>query len=507
MVSFIDEVTVHLKAGHGGNGCVSVKREKFKPLAGPDGGNGGNGGDIILVSDPQVTTLLDFHYRPHRSSENGGFGMGDHRSGHKGETLTLPVPVGTVVKDADGEVIIDLDKPAMEFVVAPGGQGGLGNAALASQKRKAPGFALLGTFGWDGDVVLELKTVADVALVGFPSAGKSSLIASVSAAKPKIADYPFTTLHPNLGVVDVEQYRYTIADVPGLIEGASEGKGLGLDFLRHVERCRVLVHVIDCATLEPGRDPMSDFDVIRAELAAYPVPDGAVPLIERPQIIALNKIDVPEAAELAELVRADFEGRGFDVFAVSAASRAGLREITLHIGQMVGADRAERLAAEESQQRIVIRPRAVDEKQLTVLVEQRGDDVTYRVRGAKPERWVQQTDFNNDEAVGYLSDRLAKIDLDDQLYKAGAIPGATVFIGDGDRFVFDWEPTMTSAAEMMVSPRGTDMRLDDNTRTTNVQRRQSYKERMDAKAAAREELERERVAGMWTEEDEGGTSK
>lgn len=507
MVSFIDEVTVHLKAGHGGNGCVSVKREKFKPLAGPDGGDGGNGGDIILVSDPQVTTLLDFHYRPHRSSENGGFGMGDYRSGHKGEPLTLPVPVGTVVKDIDGVVIIDLDKPAMEFVVAPGGQGGLGNSSLASQKRKAPGFALLGTYGWDGDVVLELKTVADVALVGFPSAGKSSLIASVSAAKPKIADYPFTTLHPNLGVVDVENYRYTIADVPGLIEGASEGKGLGLDFLRHVERCRVLVHVIDCATLEPARDPMSDFDVIRAELAAYPVPDGAVPLIERPQIIALNKIDVPEAAELAEIVRADFEERGFEVFAVSAASRAGLRELTMRIGQMVGADRVERLAVEESRQRIVIRPRAVDEKQLTVLVEHRGDDVTYRVRGAKPERWVQQTDFNNDEAVGYLSDRLAKIDLDDQLYKAGATPGATVFIGDGDRFVFDWEPTMTSAAEMMVSPRGTDMRLDENTRTTNVQRRQSYKERMDAKAAARAELERERVAGIWTEEDASGTSK
>lgn len=507
MVSFIDEVTVHLKAGHGGNGCVSVKREKFKPLAGPDGGNGGNGGDIILVSDPQVTTLLDFHYRPHRSSENGGFGMGDHRSGHKGETLTLPVPVGTVVKDADGVVIVDLDRPAMEFVVAPGGQGGLGNAALSSLKRKAPGFALLGTLGWDGDVVLELKTVADVALVGFPSAGKSSLIASMSAAKPKIADYPFTTLHPNLGVVDVEQYRYTIADVPGLIEGASEGKGLGLDFLRHVERCRVLVHVIDCATLEPGRDPMSDFDVIRAELAAYPVPEGAVPLVERPHIIVLNKIDVPEAAELAELVRADFESLGHDVFAVSAASRAGLRELALKLGQMVGADRAERLALEEAQQRIVIRPRAVDEKQLTVLVEHRGDDVTYRVRGAKPERWVQQTDFNNDEAVGYLSDRLAKIDLDDQLYKAGAIPGATVFIGEGDRFVFDWEPTMTSAAEMMVSPRGTDMRLDDNTRTTNVQRRQSYKERMDAKAAAREELERERVAGMWIEEDEGDAAE
>ena len=507
MVSFIDEVTVHLKAGHGGNGCVSVKREKFKPLAGPDGGNGGNGGDIVLVSDPQVTTLLDFHYRPHRSSENGGFGMGDHRSGHKGESLTLPVPIGTVVKDVDGEVLIDLDKPGMEFVVAPGGQGGLGNAALASQKRKAPGFALLGTLGWDGDVVLELKTVADVALVGFPSAGKSSLIAAVSAAKPKIADYPFTTLHPNLGVVDVEQYRYTIADVPGLIEGASEGKGLGLDFLRHVERCRVLVHVIDCATFEPMRDPMSDFEIILAELAAYPVPEGATPLIERPQLIVLNKIDVPEAADLAEMVRADFEERGYDVFAVSTATRVGLRELTLHIGQMVGADREARIAAEGAAQRIVIRPRAVDEQQLTILVEHRGDDITYRVRGAKPERWVQQTDFTNDEAIGYLSDRLAKIDLDDHLYKAGAIPGATVFIGDGDRFVFDWEPTMTSAAEMMVSPRVTDPRLDENTRTTNVQRRQSYKERMDAKAAARAELEQERQAGMWTEEDDGDGSE
>jgi GTP-binding protein len=507
MVSFIDEVTVHLKAGHGGNGCVSVKREKFKPLAGPDGGNGGNGGDIILVSDPQVTTLLDFHYRPHRSSENGGFGMGDHRSGHKGESLTLPVPVGTVVKDVDGEVLIDLDKPDMEYVVAPGGQGGLGNSALASLKRKAPGFALLGTLGWDGDIVLELKTVADVALVGYPSAGKSSLIASVSAAKPKIADYPFTTLHPNLGVVDVEQYRYTIADVPGLIAGASEGKGLGLDFLRHVERCRVLIHVIDCATLEPARDPMSDFDVIRAELAAYPVPDGSTPLIERPQLIVLNKIDVPEAADLAELVRADFEALGYEVFAVSAATRAGLRDITLRIGQMVGADRAERLAAEESRQRIIIRPRAVDEKQLTILVEHRGDDVTYRVRGPKPERWVQQTDFNNEEAVGYLSDRLAKIDLDDHLYKAGAIPGATVYIGDGDRFVFDWEPTMTSAAEMMVSPRGTDARLHESDRATTTERRKSYKERMDAKAAARAELEREREAGIWPEEGDVGKAE
>lgn len=500
MVSFIDEVTVHLRAGHGGNGCVSVRREKFKPLAGPDGGNGGNGGDIILVTDPQVTTLLDYHYRPHRSSENGGFGMGDHRSGHKGETLILPVPVGTVVKTVDGEVLVDMDQPDMEFTVAPGGQGGLGNAAIASTKRKAPGFALLGTLGWDGDVVLELKTVADVALVGFPSAGKSSLIAAVSAAKPKIADYPFTTLHPNLGVVDVDQYRYTIADVPGLIEGASEGRGLGLDFLRHVERCRVLVHVIDCATLENGRDPMSDFTIICEELAAYEVPEGATPLLERPQIVVLNKIDVHEAQDLAEFVRADFEAKGLEVFAVSTATRVGLKELTRRLGQIVGAERDSQIEREKTRQRIVIRPRAVNEKQLTVLVEVRGDDTTYRVRGAKPERWVQQTDFNNDEAVGYLSDRLAKIDIDAELFRAGATPGSTVYIGDGDRFVFDWEPTLTSAAELITSPRGSDARLDDNSRPTRVERRQSYKERMDAKAAAREELDKERQAGLWSDE-------
>jgi GTP-binding protein len=273
MTTFVDEVTLHLRAGHGGHGCVSVRREKFKPLAGPDGGNGGHGGDITLVADPQVTTLLNYHRGPHRSSANGGPGMGDHRSGASGDPLELAVPVGTVVKTRTGETLADLDEPGMRFVAAAGGQGGLGNAALATTKRKAPGFALLGTPGWEGDVVLELKTVADVALVGFPSAGKSSLVAAISAARPKIADYPFTTLHPNLGVVEAGSSRFTVADVPGLIEGASEGKGLGLEFLRHVERCSALLHVIDSATLDPGRDPLSDLDVILGELAAYPVPE------------------------------------------------------------------------------------------------------------------------------------------------------------------------------------------------------------------------------------------
>lgn len=505
MVTFVDTVTVHLRAGHGGNGCVSVRREKFKPLAGPDGGNGGNGGDITLVADPQVTTLLDYHFRPHRSGTNGGPGMGDHRYGYKGDSLTLPVPVGTVVKSDAGKLIIDLDQPGMEYIIAPGGQGGLGNAALASLKRKAPGFALLGTTGWEGDIQLELKTVADVALVGFPSAGKSSLVAAVSAAKPKIADYPFTTLHPNLGVVESSQYRFTIADVPGLIEGASEGKGLGLDFLRHVERCTVLVHVIDCATLEPGRDPMSDFEVIKSELAAYPVPDGAVPLLDRPQVVVLNKADVPEAMELAEFVRPDFEAMGIPVFVISAASRAGLRELTLHLGEIVDRDRRVKAAELAARPRIVIKPKAVDESELKVQVEQRGEETIYRVRGIKPERWVEQTDFNNEEAVGYLSDRLSKIDIDGALYKAGAVPGSTIFIGYNDRFEFGWEPTMTSAAELITSPRGTDGRLDDNDRLTRTQRKQNYHERMDAKAEARRELEAERLAEReaysWGDED------
>ncbi|MDM4761700.1 GTPase ObgE [Galbitalea sp. SE-J8] len=498
MAQFIDTVTLHLAAGHGGNGCVSVKREKFKPLAGPDGGNGGDGGDIVLVADPQVTTLLAYQRSPHRKSGNGQPGMGDHRRGVDGESTILPVPVGTVVKDAGGTELIDLAAAGMRYVAAPGGQGGLGNAALASTKRKAPGFALLGTEGVTDDVVLELKVVADVALVGYPSAGKSSLIAALSAAKPKIADYPFTTLTPNLGVVESGSTRYTVADVPGLIEGASEGKGLGLEFLRHVERCSALLHVLDSATLEPGRDPISDLDVILGELAAYPVPAGQKPLLERPQLVALNKVDVPEARDLADLVRPELEQRGYRVFEVSAVSRSGLRELSFALADLVERDRAER-AAEPEAPRIVIRPRAVNEKDFEIRVDGGSYGAVYRVIGAKPERWVQQTSFENEEAVGYLADRLAKLGVEDELFRLGATPGSTVEIGS---FVFDWEPTIASAAELMTSPRGTDARFDDNDRRTNKERRQSYKERMDAKAAARAELATEREAGVWTD-DEG----
>ncbi|MEO5535288.1 MAG: GTPase ObgE [Pseudolysinimonas sp.] len=501
MTTFVDEVTLHLRAGHGGHGCVSVRREKFKPLAGPDGGNGGHGGDITLVADPQVTTLLSYHRGPHRSSGNGGPGMGDHRAGASGESLELAVPIGTVVSTPDGVLLADLDEPGMRIVVAPGGQGGLGNSALASTKRKAPGFALLGTYGWEGDVLLELKTVADVALVGFPSAGKSSLVAAMSAARPKIADYPFTTLHPNLGVVESGSTRYTVADVPGLIEGASEGKGLGLEFLRHVERCSALLHVIDCATLEPGRDPLSDLDVILGELGAYPVPEGQVPLLERPQLIALNKVDVPDARDLAEMVRPDLEARGYRVFEISAVTREGLRELSFALAELVEVDRVARVAAALAKPRIILRPKAVDAIEFTIRVEG-GTETLYRVLGEKPERWVQQTDFNNEEAVGFLADRLAKIGIEQALFAHGAVPGSAVVIGEGDGQVFDWEPTLTSAAELITSPRGTDSRFDDNRRATRGQRREEYFERMDAKAAARAELEAEREAGIWNVGDE-----
>ena len=449
MTTFVDRVVLHLAAGDGGHGCSSIHREKFKPLGGPDGGNGGRGGDVLLKVDPDVTTLLDYHHSPHRRASSGKPGQGGNKSGAEGQDLVLVVPNGTVVKNAAGEVLADLVGAGTTYVAAQGGRGGLGNAALASARRKAPGFALLGEPGDASDLVLELKTVADVALVGFPSAGKSSLVAALSAARPKIADYPFTTLVPNLGVVEAGDVRYTVADVPGLIPGASEGKGLGLEFLRHVERCSVLVHVIDAGTLEPGRDPLTDLEVIEAELSAY----GG--LDDRPRLVALNKLDLPDAQELAELVTADLEARGLQVFPISAAARTGLRELSFAMAELVAQARA--AAPDLEATRIVLRPRAVDEDDFRVVKE--GD--RYLVLGPKPARWVRQTDFSNDEAVGYLADRLARLGVEDGLFAAGAQAGDEIVIGEGETaVVFDWEPTMQAGAELLHGRRGTDLRLE-----------------------------------------------
>ncbi|WP_367131363.1 GTPase ObgE [Saccharothrix sp. HUAS TT1] len=471
MSRFVDRVVIHVAAGDGGNGVASVHREKFKPLGGPDGGNGGKGGDVVLIVDSQVHTLLDFHFRPHASAGSGKGGQGGNRDGANGADLELRVPDGTVVMTPEGEVVADLVGEGTRLIAAQGGRGGLGNASLASKARKAPGFALLGEPGEQHDLVLELKSVADVGLLGFPSAGKSSLISVLSAAKPKIADYPFTTLVPNLGVITGGETIFTMADVPGLIPGASEGKGLGLDFLRHIERCAVLVHVVDCATYESDRDPLSDIDALEEELAKY-TPSLADDLAERPRVVVLNKVDVPEARELAELVRPDIEARGLPVFEVSTASREGLRELTFALARVVEEYRSAKPKQEST--RIVLRPRAVDDQGFTV-VEDPQTEGGFIVRGERPERWIRQTDFSNDEAVGYLGDRLARLGVEDVLVKKGAEPGCQVTIGD---LVFDWEPSTPSGIAMTMSGRGTDARLEANNRV-------GASERLAAKKARR----------------------
>ena len=436
MARFVDQVTLHLTAGDGGNGCASIHREKFKPLGGPDGGNGGHGGDIILEVSAQVHTLLDLHYRPHLKAERGSNGAGDHRNGARGADLVLPVPVGTVVLSESGEQLADLTAVGMRFIAARGGFGGLGNAALASSVRKAPGFALRGEPGEQHDVVLELKSVADVGLVGFPSAGKSSLISVLSAAKPKIGDYPFTTLQPNLGVVDVGHETFTIADVPGLIPGASEGKGLGLDFLRHIERTAVLVHVVDTASIEPGRDPISDIEALEAELAAYEsilVGDaGLGDLRDRPRIIVLNEADIPDAAELAEFVKEDLEQQfGWPVFIVSAVARKGLEPLKYKLLEIVQEARKKR-PKEKAVTRMVVRPKAVDAA--------RGKNGKHR-------------DFT--------------IEPDPEA-------GCPVTIGG---ITFEWEPMTSAGTAPVLTGRGTDIRLSHTKRASAAERKRASQAR------------------------------
>ena len=450
MTTFVDRVTLHASAGKGGDGCVSVHREKFVPLGGPDGGSGGRGGDIILVVDPSVTTLLDFHHSPHRNASSGRQGYGALKNGPDGEDLILGVPNGTVVMTKDGRVLADLVGNGTRFVAAKGGLGGLGNNALASSRRRAPGFALLGEPGEKRTLILELKSVADIGLIGYPSAGKSSLVAAISAARPKIADYPFTTLAPNLGVVQAGDSRFTVADVPGLIPGASEGKGLGLQFLRHVERCAALVHVLDCGTLESDRDPIKDFDIIENELKMY-----AEDLSDRPRIVALNKVDLPDGKAMADMVEPILRERGYGVYQISAAARIGLEPLLYAMSKLVQEYRTRQ--TQEEKARIVLRPTPIDDAGFKVSA---NEDGSFTVVGARPERWVHQTNFSNAEAVGYLADRLASLGVEKELFKLGAKQGDEVRIGIGDdAVVFDWEPTIEAGAELLSGPRGDDMRI------------------------------------------------
>src|SRR5215217_6698534 len=458
--SFVDQVTLHVYGGHGGNGCASIHREKFKPLGGPDGGNGGDGGSVILRVDHGLTTLVAYHRQAHWRASNGQPGRGDHQNGARGVDVVLLVPNGTVVIDAEtGEQIADLTGEGAEIVVAQGGRGGLGNAALASPARKAPGFALLGEEGESRIITLELKVVADIGLVGFPSAGKSSLVAAISRARPKIADYPFTTLVPNLGVVVAGDVSFTVADVPGLIAGASEGRGLGFDFLRHIERCAAIVHVIDCATYEPGRDPITDLDVIEAGLKAH----GG--LEDRPRLVALNKIDIPDAQQVAEFAMGELRDRGLQVFPISTRSGQGLHELIYAMARLISARRT--AEPPPASARIVIRPKPIgDHAQFSV----KREGELWRVRGDKPERWVRQTDFSNAEAVGYLADRLNRIGIEDRLLELGAQAGDGVAIGGADAVVFDFAPQIDIGAEIL-SRRGEDARFAEE-RPAAIRRRE-----------------------------------
>ena len=424
---FIDEVKVHAKAGRGGDGVTSFFRQPYEPKGPPDGGDGGTGGSVVVRASEDLASLVDYHHRPHRAATRGRHGSGDRRKGADGQDEVLLVPVGTVVSDAEGVPFADLADPGEEVVVARGGRGGRGNAAFRTPRRRSPRFHELGEPGEERWLVLELKLAADVALVGFPNVGKSSLISRISAARPKIADYPFTTLSPALGVVRHDDVDLVVADVPGLIEGAAEGRGLGHAFLRHVERAKVLVHVLDCASHDQ-RDPREDLEVVVGELSRY-----AADLLERPAIVLLNKVDADR--DVAEIVRPDLEDAGWEVIVGSAVTGEGIAALVGRLAELVARLRAEepRAVAEPATTRPVLRPRAEEG-----FVVDRAED-GFRVRGPQVRRWVAMTDFANDEAVAYLAGRLARAGVERALVAAGAREGDTV---DLEGVAFDFAPEL-----------------------------------------------------------------
>lgn len=331
-MKFVDEVRIEVKAGDGGDGAVAFRREKYVEKGGPSGGDGGNGGSVIFAVDPQLTTLLDYRYQQHHQARAGGHGMGSDCNGSNGEDLTLRVPVGTLIRDLEtGDVIADLSQPQQRVVVAKGGRGGLGNMNFATSTRQTPRFAQDGTPGEHKHLQLELRLLADVGLLGYPNAGKSTLISRISRARPKVADYPFTTLVPNLGVVAYKDgLSFVVADIPGLIEGASEGVGLGLQFLRHVERCRVLLHLVDLSAVVEGRDPVHDFDVINKELARY-----SPALATKPQVVVANKLDLPHAREALPPFVAAMKKRRITVFPLSGATGEGIGPMLDAVAQVL----------------------------------------------------------------------------------------------------------------------------------------------------------------------------
>ena len=426
---FIDEVKINVKAGDGGAGCMSFRREAHVPKGGPDGGDGGRGGNVVLEADPAISSLMDYRFKRHFKAERGTHGKGAIRHGAGGEDIILKVPLGTIVRDSDtGKMLGDLTHPAQRLVVAHGGYGGRGNIHFVTPTRRAPSFAELGEPCEERWIDLEMKLLADAALVGMPSVGKSSLIAVMSAARPKIADYPFTTLVPNLGVVKAGDRSFVVADIPGLIEGAHEGKGLGHAFLRHIERSALIIHVVDLTGSYEGRDPISDYEIINRELEMY-----AKDLAARPRVLVGNKVDVIGTEEADARLSERAEADGVPYFAVSAVTSEGLDSLMLRVAEMVFEQRSavvhDRVATYH--QVWTHDTRSDKDFEATAL----GGGV-FEVVGRGIERMVIMTEWNNEEAIAFLQKRMVKAGVEEALEEAGAVDGDEIRIA-GRSFYFE----------------------------------------------------------------------
>jgi len=446
---FTDLSHINVRGGDGGAGCMSFRREAFVPKGGPDGGDGGHGGDVIVEADPQLSSLIDYRYKHHFRAERGTHGQGARKHGRRGEDLVLRVPLGTVVRELDPSTqeplyqIADLTHPGERVIVAPGGVGGRGNIHFVTSTRRAPAFAEKGEPAREHWIELEMKLMADVALVGMPSVGKSSLISRISAAKPKIADYPFTTLVPNLGVVRTNDgASFVVADVPGLIEGASEGRGLGHQFLRHIERTALIVHMLDATGGFEGRDACEDYRIINDELAAY-----ASELAERPQIVVCNKCDMPGTEETVDRVRELAEADGRPFFAISAVTGSGLDQLVGTCADEVARMRLDIAAdAEGDEPRDKVWEQRRLRRDRSFQIDNLGGGV-WQVSGGAVERMVVQTDWENDEAVAFLQHRFDRMGLDAALEKAGCVEGDEIRIL-GYAFSFQGAPAEDQYAEL-----------------------------------------------------------
>lgn len=418
-MQFVDQVDIFIKGGDGGDGIVAFRREKYVPRGGPSGGNGGRGGSVIIRADGKLNTLVDLRYKKHYHAERGGNGGPNDKHGKDGDDLILRVPVGTIITDAQsGRLIADLAHDGQQCVAAKGGQGGRGNASFASSTNQTPKFAEKGEPTDEVHLTLELKLLADVGLVGYPNVGKSTLISRVSSAKPKIADYPFTTIVPNLGVVSIDGRSFVVADMPGLIEGAHEGVGLGHLFLRHIERTRLLVHLIDVSGFS-GREPMHDFDSINEELKSH-----SERLAALPQIVALNKSDMPAAREIVDGLKPELESRGLEVFEVSALTGHGLQPLLYRI-----ADRLDELPREEYTPIEEVARFTVDTVEESWEV-RKVHEHEYVVEGRPVEMLVRRTDISNEYALRRLHRQLEKMGAIKRLRDLGARDGDAVKIAD-----------------------------------------------------------------------------